>query len=413
MKMDNRKGYRGDYGRDDYEDRGRQFGEGYGGGRSQQNQQGRDYRQQGGEHGRSRWQEDQYSRDYRQQGGGGGGWQGERGYGGRQTGSWAEDDQRHGSRGGYGGGSFEDRGYTGEGGGSYEGRYGGYGGGSSGYGGRYGASGGGYGSTYGGGGYGEGSDFGNWESASRSGYGSREEWQGAGSFPQSSGYSRSDRDYGGRGYGGQDYGGYRGQFGPGRGASGRSYGGGERGSSEGGRDFWDKASDEVSSWFGDRDAERRREMDRHRGRGPRNYMRSDDRIREDVNDRLTDDNWIDASDIEVTVSQGEVTLSGLVDDRMTKRRAEDIADDVSGVRHVQNNLRVREKPTDPMAARMATSSDQQTRSAGQTSSGSMRSAGTSTSTYGSQAAGSSSSGTTAGTIGTGSGSSSEKSSGST
>ncbi|MBS3649204.1 BON domain-containing protein [Pseudaminobacter sp. 19-2017] len=171
----------------------------------------------------------------------------------------------------------------------------------------------------------------------------------------------------------------------------------------------------MSSWFGDRDAERRREMDRrHRGRGPRNYMRSDDRIREDVNDRLTDDNWVDASDIEVMVSQCEVTLSGLVDDRMTKRRAEDIAEDVSGVRHVQNNLRVRE-PIDPMAAKMATASDQPTRSMGQSGSSSgTRSTGASTSTYGSQATGSSSSGATgsAGASGTGSGSSSERGSGS-
>ena len=43
-------------------------------------------------------------------------------------------------------------------------------------------------------------------------------------------------------------------------------------------------------------------MDEHRGRGPRGYTRSDERIREDVNDRLTDDGWLDASDIDVQVS---------------------------------------------------------------------------------------------------------------
>src|SRR3546814_3109768 len=80
--------------------------------------------------------------------------------------------------------------------------------------------------------------------------------------------------------------------------------------------------------------------DLHRGRGPADYVRSDDRIREDVNDRLTEDYWLDASRIGVTVAGGEVTLDGSVDGKRAKRRAEDIADDVTGVKHVQNNLRV-------------------------------------------------------------------------
>jgi osmotically-inducible protein OsmY len=113
------------------------------------------------------------------------------------------------------------------------------------------------------------------------------------------------------------------------------------------RGIWDRTRDEVSSWFGDDDAERRRRMDamregEHRGRGPRGYSRSDDRIREDVNDRLTDDAYIDASEIEVTVSSGEVTLNGTVNSRYEKRHAEDIADHISGVKHVQNNLRVQQ-----------------------------------------------------------------------
>ncbi|MBA4796527.1 MAG: BON domain-containing protein [Rhizobiales bacterium] len=107
------------------------------------------------------------------------------------------------------------------------------------------------------------------------------------------------------------------------------------------RGFMDRAGDEVASWFGDDEAARRREMDSHRGKGPRGYRRSDSRILEDVNDRLSDDGSVDASDIEVTVKDGEVTLSGHVTDRWEKRRAEDCADDVSGVTHVQNNLRVR------------------------------------------------------------------------
>lgn len=78
----------------------------------------------------------------------------------------------------------------------------------------------------------------------------------------------------------------------------------------------------------------------HQGRGPKNYQRSDDRIREDVNERLTDDARVDASEIDVSVQNREVTLTGTVRSRDEKRRAEDLAESVPGVNHVQNNLRV-------------------------------------------------------------------------
>jgi osmotically-inducible protein OsmY len=70
-------------------------------------------------------------------------------------------------------------------------------------------------------------------------------------------------------------------------------------------------------------------------------MRSDERIREDVNDRLTQDPELDATEIEVTVKNGEVTLAGSVADRADRRRAEDCAEQVAGVKHVQNNIRAR------------------------------------------------------------------------
>ena len=86
------------------------------------------------------------------------------------------------------------------------------------------------------------------------------------------------------------------------------------------------------------------------GRGPKGYTRSDDRIKEDVCDRLTDDADVDASNIEVSARNCEVTLSGTVDTREAKRRAEDCAESVSGVRHVQNNLRVQESGSRTSAA---------------------------------------------------------------
>ena len=82
------------------------------------------------------------------------------------------------------------------------------------------------------------------------------------------------------------------------------------------------------------------DMGQHSGRGPRNYQRSDDRIREDINDRLTEHGDIDATEIQVQVHSGEVMLQGSVDSRYAKRLAEDIADSVTGVRDVRNELRV-------------------------------------------------------------------------
>jgi osmotically-inducible protein OsmY len=76
-------------------------------------------------------------------------------------------------------------------------------------------------------------------------------------------------------------------------------------------------------------------------RGPKGYKRSDERIREDVNDRLAQQDHLDPSEIEVTVSNAEVTLIGLVESRHDKFLAEEIADDVSGVIDVHNQLRVR------------------------------------------------------------------------
>ena len=76
------------------------------------------------------------------------------------------------------------------------------------------------------------------------------------------------------------------------------------------------------------------------GRGPKGYQRSDARVMEDVCDRLTDAYDIDASEIEVTVRGGEVTLAGRVPDRTQKRRSEDVIEQISGVREVHNNLRV-------------------------------------------------------------------------
>jgi hypothetical protein len=81
----------------------------------------------------------------------------------------------------------------------------------------------------------------------------------------------------------------------------------------------------------------------YRGKGPASYVRSDERIREMVCEALTEHEDIDATNIEVAVKGGDVVLSGTVEDRRQKRLAEDLVDQVSGVKDVQNQLRLDER----------------------------------------------------------------------
>jgi len=175
------------------------------------------------------------------------------------------------------------------------------------------------------------------------------------------GYDAGDRSYGGgqRGFsggtGGYDY--ERGYGDAGR-SSGRSYSGDRGwGSREQDRDtertqrfeqaghdagqFFRRAGERVASWFGGGESERGYDRDRDfRGMGPKGYKRADERISDEVHERLTDDPYVDASNISISVSGGEVTLAGTVENREAKHRAERCVEDVSGVNHVQNNLRV-------------------------------------------------------------------------
>jgi hypothetical protein len=81
------------------------------------------------------------------------------------------------------------------------------------------------------------------------------------------------------------------------------------------------------------------------GRGPRNYKRTDARIMEDVNEQLTRHPAIDATEIDVAVTEGEVVLSGTVERREIKRMAEDVAESISGVKNVRNELKVQQQGT--------------------------------------------------------------------
>jgi|GEM_PF-2930815 len=78
----------------------------------------------------------------------------------------------------------------------------------------------------------------------------------------------------------------------------------------------------------------------HYGKGPKNYRRSDDRIKEDVSDALERNPEIDASEIELDVKDGVVTMRGHVENRRTKRLAEDVIENMYGVKDVRNELTV-------------------------------------------------------------------------
>jgi hypothetical protein len=95
----------------------------------------------------------------------------------------------------------------------------------------------------------------------------------------------------------------------------------------------------------------------HAGRGPKGYRRDDARITEDVNERLTHDAHIDASEIEVSVSNGEVTLTGTVDSRDAKHHAEDIVEGISGVSEVNNQIKVAKQAASNLSSRHASQAD--------------------------------------------------------
>jgi hypothetical protein len=79
----------------------------------------------------------------------------------------------------------------------------------------------------------------------------------------------------------------------------------------------------------------------HRGKGPKSYRPSDERLRERICERLTDDPFVDATDIEVSVANCEVTVSGTVETRHMKYTVEDLIADIPGVSAVHNSIQVR------------------------------------------------------------------------
>jgi osmotically-inducible protein OsmY len=80
-----------------------------------------------------------------------------------------------------------------------------------------------------------------------------------------------------------------------------------------------------------------------RGKGPKGFTRSDDRLKELICESLTDDHDVDASEVSVDVKDGKVTLSGTVAERRQKYLIEEFVEETGGVKEVENQLRVRKE----------------------------------------------------------------------
>jgi osmotically-inducible protein OsmY len=87
-------------------------------------------------------------------------------------------------------------------------------------------------------------------------------------------------------------------------------------------------------------SERRKPGGSHMGQPAKFHRRSDDKIYEEIWELLTNNADLDASEIELHVEGGEVMLAGTVDSRDAKWLAEDLVNSVTGVREVNNRLKV-------------------------------------------------------------------------
>ncbi len=75
--------------------------------------------------------------------------------------------------------------------------------------------------------------------------------------------------------------------------------------------------------------------------GPKGYQRSDERLREDISERLMQARYIDSSEVTVQVAGAKVVLEGTVPERRMKHAIEDLVDACPGVQDIENRIRVK------------------------------------------------------------------------
>jgi hypothetical protein len=253
-----------------------------------------------------------------------------------QGGPW--ESQGYGSRGSYGQGgqggysSPGTQGRYGQGYGQSGSRRGGYGQGEYGQSGDYrqGGYGGGFQDEYGG--FGPGGGQGQWgQGYGQSGYGGSGQGGYGGRFGQGNfgqgGYGQGGYGQGGSGYGQGGYG--QGSFGQG------SYGQGSYGQNPSGQGSFGQGAYGGQEWGSSHGSGGQRH-----GRGPKGYKRSDERLKEDISERLMQSYQIDAAEVSVEVQNGKVTLDGSVPERRMKHMIEDLVDDCPGVQDIDNRVRV-------------------------------------------------------------------------
>jgi osmotically-inducible protein OsmY len=81
-------------------------------------------------------------------------------------------------------------------------------------------------------------------------------------------------------------------------------------------------------------------MERNPRAGAPAERRPDEAIWEDIHEHLTTNPDLDATEVEIVVEDGDVTLTGRVDTRESKWLAEEIARGVNGVVELHNRLKV-------------------------------------------------------------------------
>lgn len=109
----------------------------------------------------------------------------------------------------------------------------------------------------------------------------------------------------------------------------------------------------------------------HRGRPPKGYSRSDERMREDVCERLMANPHVDAGDVTVEVNGGVVTLEGSVSGRNMLHELESVAGACLGVTKVDNRVRVNEHASEAgsQAARVYSTAQGYARDGGKAAAG--------------------------------------------
>ena len=90
-----------------------------------------------------------------------------------------------------------------------------------------------------------------------------------------------------------------------------------------------------------REPDWRRRTERRYPPGPKGYQRSDERLREDISERLMEARYLDSSDVTVEVSGAKVVLDGTVPERRMKHAIEDLVDACPGVQDIDNRIRVK------------------------------------------------------------------------